>query len=56
MYVQDDEDGEGTLVILGRGETLTVELPGGNGETITFNPDGSVTDQDGFDLSRAYLT
>jgi hypothetical protein len=46
---------EGPVIILDVGEVITVELPGGNGETFTISADEkSVKDEDGFDLTAAY--
>lgn len=40
------------VVILAPGETVTVELPGGNGETFTVDADGkSVVNEDGLDIT-----
>jgi len=55
MFMHDNEGGWKTL-ILDSGEKVTVELPGGNGETFTVDADSkSVTDEDGFDLTRARM-
>lgn len=46
-------DGE-TTVILDNHESITIELPGGNGETFTIDADSkSVKDEDGYDLTAA---
>ncbi len=55
MFLCDNEDGSKTL-ILDNGEKITVELPGGNGETFTIDADAkTITDEDDFDLTRARM-
>lgn len=42
------------VVILAPGETVTVELSGGNGETFTISDSGkSVVNEDGFNITAA---
>lgn len=54
MFAYTDSDGR-SCIELAPGESVTVELPGGNGESFTVDGDGrSVTDETGFDLTSAY--
>lgn len=54
MFITKDPSGA-TRVILDAGESVIVELPGGNGEEFTIGADDkSVQDEDGFNLTEAY--
>lgn len=52
MFIHDNADGTKTL-ILDAGESITVELPGGNGGFFIVSADGTVKDEDGFNVTAA---
>jgi hypothetical protein len=52
MFMHNGTDGP--VITLSPGEKLTVELPGGNGETFTVDADDkSVVNEDGFNITSA---
>jgi hypothetical protein len=54
MYIDTGKDGSLRVIMDVGDPPVTVELPGGNGDTFTVYQDGAVTDQDGTDMRRAY--
>jgi hypothetical protein len=55
MFLHKDENGSQVVILDNEKEVLTVELPGGNGEYFVISGVGTVTDEDGFDLTQARL-
>lgn len=55
MFIHDNEDGSKTVILDRDDKPLTVELYGGNGEFYRVWPNGDIRDQDGTDMTRAYL-
>jgi hypothetical protein len=54
MFMHDNPDGSKTVILDVGDKPLTVELPGGNGEYFRVFADGTLLDQDGTDMRRAY--
>lgn len=50
MFMHGNKDGTKN-VILDPGEVITVEMPGGNGNVFTISGDGTITDEDGNDVT-----
>ena len=54
MFQHTESDGTVTIILDNDDTPLRVELAGGNGNFFTVSPDGSLTDQDGVNMLRAY--
>lgn len=50
MFMHDNADGTKNI-ILDPGEVITVEMAGGNGNVFTIRADGTITDEDGNDVT-----